>query len=433
MAGNSDISPMHDTGAEARLEAIRSELRTDVSSAINHLKQVVREVCDQPDLRKEAVMVLLEVTDLIELNKLGNPPEWSPEAQEIIRRAEKLIDDTLRELKKTGPDRGTKTRVVQEFFHQQVPDETTVFRGKGIGKTYTSGNPPFTLGPLDLELKYGQITGVVGENGNGKSTLLKIVAGQLRHDSGTLEYPALCNDPQSMNWHNVKHCIGYIPQRLEKWSGTVKENLRFAAAIKGILGKDNDQELEFILRRLNLTKYQDANWAGLSGGYQMRFELARTLIWKPKLLILDEPLANLDINAQLMFLKDLRFLADSLRNPLTVILSSQHLHKIEMISDRVIFLRAGQAIFNGPASEIGVDRQVNIFEIAGDFDAGTLRRILKDLDLRQVKDEGSTVLVQVGLGVLPADVLSAVSGAGHQVQFFRDISRSTRQFFEITA
>ena len=76
----------------------------------------------------------------------------------------------------------------------------------------------FYLQALDLQLRTGEITGVVGENGNGKTTLLRIVAGDLLSDSGDMEYPIL--DLKAGQWYAIRNQVAFIPQRLSRWRGT---------------------------------------------------------------------------------------------------------------------------------------------------------------------------------------------------------------------
>ena len=83
----------------------------------------------------------------------------------------------------------------------------------------------FALGPIDVEIKRGQITGVVGENGNGKTTFFRVVVGELAQDEGSLAYPFLGQADPNINWHNVKSNIAYVPQELPRWYGSLRENL----------------------------------------------------------------------------------------------------------------------------------------------------------------------------------------------------------------
>ncbi|MEO6305662.1 MAG: ABC transporter ATP-binding protein, partial [Bacteroidia bacterium] len=278
-----------------------------------------------------------------------------------------------------------------------------------------------------FELKLGEITGVVGENGNGKTTLLRIVSGQLSTDLGKIEFPALGNF--SNNWYQAKNKFAFIPQRIPKWHGTLLENLLFFATIHNITGEQNLKQIDYILFRLGLDKFRDLTWSQISSGYRMRFELAKMLLWRPHLLILDEPLANLDINAQQLFLQDLRFFAQSQSNPLSIILSSQQLHEIERIADNIIFIRQGKTIYNGKQVDFGIDRAINNFEVAGNFTLQQLQSCLPESKGYKIEDAGTAFIISCGIDVKWFDVLSVIQKSGLELNYYRDISQSTRQLF----
>lgn len=199
-------------------------------------------------------------------------------------------------------------------FKQEPKNATTqqndngICQVSGVHKTYKR-NKNFSLKNINLTLREGEITGLVGENGNGKTTLINIIAGELSPDKGRVFFPFLGSNHSK--WSQAKKEIGYLPQRLPRWRGSLKDNLHFSASLNGLYGKNNEKEVEYITYRLGLEKYQNLNWDEISGGFQTRFALASLLIWNPKLLILDEPLSNLDINAQVEFLQDIRDLASS--------------------------------------------------------------------------------------------------------------------------
>ncbi|WP_155756307.1 ATP-binding cassette domain-containing protein, partial [Streptobacillus moniliformis] len=103
----------------------------------------------------------------------------------------------------------------------------------------------------------------------------------------------------------------------------------------GYTPQENHLIVELIIARLGLRKFRKHSWKSLSSGYKMRFELARMLLRKPKILLIDEPLANLDILAQQTVLEDFRAIAKSPFRPIGIVLSSQQLYEVEKTSDQV--------------------------------------------------------------------------------------------------
>jgi ABC-2 type transport system ATP-binding protein len=231
------------------------------------------------------------------------------------------------------------------------------------------------------------------------------------------------------NWYAVKQHIAFIPQHLDKWLGLLKDNLHLSAANHGIFGQENEEAVDFIIHRLGLTKYKNAKWNDISSGYKLRFELARALVWKPQLLILDEPLANLDINSKLLFMQDLRLLSNSLRYPIAIIMSSQQLHEIESVVDNIIFLKEGYPIYNGRVNEFGKDRETNVFELAGDFSRQDLYQWLKDYQAIKIEDTGQSFIIETPVGFTGNQLLAMLSEK-QKIEYFRDISQSTRKLFQ---
>lgn len=91
----------------------------------------------------------------------------------------------------------------------------------------------------------------------------------------------------------------------------------------GYTGQHNELIVLMMIARMGLWPFKNLNWAELSSGYKMRFELARTLLRKPEIMLLDEPLANLDVLAQQVVLEDIKSIAKSATNPIAVVLSLQ--------------------------------------------------------------------------------------------------------------
>lgn len=310
--------------------------------------------------------------------------------------------------------------------HKQMGE--TIVQAKGIKKTYKSG--VFSLGPIDMELKRGALLGLVGENGNGKTTLLRILAQELKNDAGDIQYHL----PQSSSLYDLRSQLAYIPQRTPKWQGSLKDNLKFALSSYGVLGAENESKVLMIIARLGLWKYRNLDWSQLSSGYKMRFELARTFLRCPDILLLDEPLANLDVLAQQTILEDLKTMSNLLSAPMAVVLSSQQLYEVEKVSDSVLFLKNGQAIWqentaNHKEPNGAEDTQKLIIEFDTDASREQLQSAFAALNIEKMTYNGGTYIVYFDAGVGMPQVLAALGAADISVMYIRNISKSTRRFF----
>lgn len=298
-----------------------------------------------------------------------------------------------------------------------------LFTAKHISKSY--GHNRFQLQDVSFSLASGKISGVVGENGNGKTTLLRIVAGDLAYDSGDIKYFGE-NNVDFIGWEGIKSRIAYIPQRIPRWYGGLRDNLIFQASIRGIKGQKADTLIDELVEKLALGDYIHLKWKEISTGYRLRFQLAKMLISSPDLLVLDEPIANLDINAQNKFLSDLRNIVSEPDRNVSVILSSQQLHEIENVADSVLFLKAGKLVYAGEVDKIGEERTENEFEIQGDFDEVFLKQLFDDIKINKM---AKTFHVKLPLNIGADVFLKTVIEQKKSITYFRDISSSTRKLF----
>ena len=408
-----------------RFEELQTLLKEgDLSRISRRLLDFLADVELPEDLKKQAIVLRARYNAYAALEKEDqDPAQW----QALKELAQSVIGDIEKFLYPTGWDTSSEAALLSKDEKQELPEQRTAFHGKGIRKRFSSANFLFELPELDVELKLGEITGIVGENGNGKTTLLRIVAGDLLADGGKISYPILPVFPG--DWYGIKQHIAFIPQHLHPWQGYLKENLHFTAAIHGIRGAENESRVDFIIHRLGLTQYQEAFWNEISSGFKLRFELARALVRKPRLLIVDEPLANLDINTQEIFLQDLRYLANSSRNPMSILLSSQHLHEVESIADNIIFIKNGEALYNGSMKEFGQDREENLFELGTSMSRSDVEEKLgSPIDIR-IEDTGRNLIIRTELDTDANELLARIVQAGVPVEYFRNISTSTLKLF----
>jgi ABC-type multidrug transport system ATPase subunit len=319
-------------------------------------------------------------------------------------------------------------KLMADAIRQRRLLNDVVLTAKGIVKNYRSSR--FQLKADNIELRLGEITGLVGENATGKTTLLSILAGELAPQSGVVNYPLF--DPKGRkDWTDLKMRIAYVPQELTKWEGSLLENLAFEAARHGIKGEKNKEAVEYIIQRLGLALHTDKSWAELSGGYKLRFALAKALVWQPQLLILDEPLAYLDIKTQSIVLSDLRNLAKSLKNPLAILISSQHLHETESVADQMWFMRDGELENLGSTKDFNRERDYNLFELSCALPFTAFHQRLNDLGGIKTWQSDQIYFIKTPLSITADNLLDECQSKDIKLLYFRDISQSVKtKFYE---
>lgn len=403
--------------------SLRDELVTDTRRAVSTLAELASRHANDRALVYRAIILRRE------LGRMDGPP--SPAQVEAgIRLVDDLVADHVGVTGRGDASRHSLVEAArQRALSVDVPRDV-VLECVSVGTSYRRG--AFTLKNVSCAVRYGEITGVVGRNGNGKTTLFRVLTGELDAKDGVLSFPAIdgSGGGNRVNWRIVREQVAYVPQDLPVWFGSLKSNLHFEATVHGVKGQDNEREVDFIVERLDLRDDLDKRWHELSGGFKLRFSLARALVWKPKLLILDEPLANLDFITQQVVLNDLRHLTDSLRYPLAVIISSQHVHEIEEVSDNVMLLNRGDMRFFGAVDDIGLTRRINRFELTGRVEQHDLELALRGLEYHSLYYSGVSFVLTTPTATEGRDVLSRLIEHGLPITYFRDVSRSVKSLVE---
>lgn len=315
---------------------------------------------------------------------------------------------------------------IEKIPVKEATREKFIVDAKAIHKSY--GANRFQLGPISLQIKKGQVYGLVGENGNGKTTLLRVLAQQLSYNKGTITYFFKENSNSS---YDLKTKLIYIPQRTKKWYGSLKDNLKFVLSNYGVPPEENEIRTLMMIARFGLWNYKHLKWNELSSGYKMRFELARTMLRQPELLLMDEPLANLDILSQQLILEDLKSICNSVNNPVALILSSQQLYEVEKVSDKIIYLKNGKYIQDSSDDSIVKEpsEEYLIVEIEGTFSREELQNALKLLNPERLIYNGGVYIIYFPSKINYFEVLSALGEAKLEIIYSRNISKSSRRFF----
>ncbi|MGX5682839.1 ABC transporter ATP-binding protein [Schumannella luteola] len=219
---------------------------------------------------------------------------------------------------------------------------TAALHVTGLRKSYGTLE---VLTGVDFEVESGSIFALLGSNGAGKTTVVRILATLLRPDAGTAVV-----DGHDVTTHpaDVRESISLTGQFAavdERLTG--RENLELIARLRH--QKDPGAIADALLERFSLTEAGSRTAATYSGGMQRRLDIAMSLIGDPKVVFLDEPTTGLDPQARVEVWDAVRELA---ANGTTVLLTTQYLEEAEQLADRIAILHRGRIIANGTLAEL---------------------------------------------------------------------------------
>jgi len=212
----------------------------------------------------------------------------------------------------------------------------------GIEKSYKKLH---VLKGVDFEVEKGSIFALLGSNGAGKTTIVKILTTLLKQDGGTA----------TVNGFDVAAKPDHVRQSISLTGQfaavdeilTGRENLIMIARLRHL--KDPHQVTDDLLNRFGLTDAADRRVSTYSGGMRRRLDIAMSLIGKPQLIFLDEPTNGLDPEARIEVWKTVKELA---ANGTTVFLTTQYLDEAEQLADRIAILHEGTIIANGTLADL---------------------------------------------------------------------------------
>jgi ABC-2 type transport system ATP-binding protein len=236
--------------------------------------------------------------------------------------------------------------------------------------------PRLAVDRVSLEVHAGEVMGLLGPNGSGKTTILRILAGYLRPSAGSARIVGLdvVNDALA-----ARARVGYVPEDvpLYTWMG-VREFLAFMAKLKGLAGEAATRAVDAAIDRLVLGDVRRLLIGKLSRGYRQRVAIAQALLGNPDLLILDEPTNGLDPRQIIEMRGHIRALAGER----TVLVTSHILGEIERVADRVAILLGGRLLGVHALSGGGLGHRLRL-RVRGERDAvqSCLRRVA---DVRDV-------------------------------------------------
>jgi NitT/TauT family transport system ATP-binding protein len=227
-----------------------------------------------------------------------------------------------------------------------------------VGKRFFKRGKPFqALGDAHFDVRRGEFVSVIGPSGCGKSTLLNLTAGLMKPSSGSVLYGG---EPVS----EVNTKVGYVTQSdtLLPWR-TVRQNVEIPMEIRHTPRSERDDRANEVIKRVGLAGFENHFPSELSGGMRKRVVLARTLVYEPETLLMDEPFGALDAQLKLVLQQELlRLWADENK---TVIFVTHDLAEAVTLSDRVVVVSARPGIVR-TIKPIEIERPRDVFNVRFD-------------------------------------------------------------------
>lgn len=207
---------------------------------------------------------------------------------------------------------------------------------------------------VSLEVKKGEVLGLLGQNGAGKTTLLNILTGYLAPTTGRALIDGF--DPL-LKPLEAKRRLGYLPEHPPLYDEmTVREYLAFSAELKGVQRKAISAHVDEVMELTGLCDMRSRLLGHLSKGYRQRAGFAQAMCGDPDVLVLDEPTVGLDPKQ----ITEIRQLIHSLSKGRTIVFSSHILSEVQQLCDHVVILHQGLVRLDSPMAQLGVGEDVTL-------------------------------------------------------------------------
>lgn len=300
-----------------------------------------------------------------------------------------------------------------------------MIRTDGLTKTF--GN--FTaVDAIDMTVDRGSIHGFVGPNGAGKTTTMKMLIGAIHSTRG-----AGWIDGHPMGSLAARGLIGYAPERPVLYDDmTAFDYLVYMARICGMSGTDAASRATYLLEWLDLGAFGGNKGGGFSAGMRQRLCLAQALIHEPRILILDEPTANMDPTGRLSILDKLRELSQE--QDTTILLSSHILAELEQVVDSLTMIYSGRIVVQGSITDVRQRFSENQYLLRTSKNEDVLRVLEAEKSIREswIDDDGLVHLVGDDGPALRRATMQAMIACDAELQHFSEERVSLESIYRRT-
>ena len=264
-----------------------------------------------------------------------------------------------------------------------------IVEARGLRKAY---GPVQAVDGLDLKVEEGEIYGLLGPNGSGKTTAILVLLGLTEPSSGEVRVVGYNPTREPLK---VKRQVGYLPENVGFYDDlTARENLRYIARLNGIPDRDSKKRIEEVLKQVGLAEVADRPVRTYSRGMRQRLGIADVLVKQPRLAILDEPTTGIDPEGASQILDMIVRMRDE--RGMTILLSSHLLHQVQRVCDRVGIMHRGKLVAEGTVDELSAKTSGEGLEFEAQVRGGGpwLITALEALEgVRKVTAEGERLVI----------------------------------------
>ncbi|MFV0471076.1 MAG: ATP-binding cassette domain-containing protein [Paludibacteraceae bacterium] len=284
------------------------------------------------------------------------------------------------------------------------------------------------LQDVSFKIGNGEIVGFLGPNGAGKTTTMRIVAGALGYEQGSVK---VCGMEVASNPLQTKQNIGYLPEQNPQYVDMyIKEYLLFVSSIYGI-GREKSKRVNELIDLVGLRPEYRKKIGQLSKGYRQRVGLAQALIHNPNVLILDEPTTGLDPNQ----LVEIRNLIKEVGKNRTVLFSTHIMQEIEAVCNRVIIINKGKIAADYPdVKQISTFKE-NEFQLEVEFLHLLEKEILQTIKpITAIETDDSKRFILTSTDDIRSEIFDIAVTTGNKILKLNPLSKKMEELFrELTA
>lgn len=292
---------------------------------------------------------------------------------------------------------------------------------KDLKKTYD--NKQYALQGVSLEIPTGDFYALLGPNGAGKSTLINIVCGLVNKTSGEVRIEGMSIDD---DYQKAKMHVGVVPQEFNfnMWEKVIDVVLD-QAGYYGISRKQAMPRAQELLKQLGIFDKRDTQSRKLSGGMKRRLMIARGLIHQPRLLILDEPTAGVDIELRRGMWDFLRELNES---GTTIILTTHYLEEAEQLCRNLSIINKGEIVLQGEMKKLlgSMHMETFIFDLEGALSPET-EKLIEQFGVKKI--DAHTIEMSLAQGETLSDAILALSRLDIRVRSMHNKANRLEELF----